>query len=199
MTAARTLLQLAGADATPGPLARSVVVVIDAQREYVDGRLPLPGAAPALDAIRRLLAQARAAGAPVIHVAHLGKAGGMFDPDGPGGQIADEARPEPGEAVITKGLPNSFAGTDLQAVLKQTGRTSLVLAGFMTHMCVSSTARAGLDLGYRMTVIADATATRALPDPTGGLDIDAAMLQRAALAELADRFAVVAPLSALVD
>ncbi len=198
MTAARTLLQLAGADATPGPLARSAVVVIDAQREYVDGRLPLPGVAPALNVVRRLLAQARAAGAPVIHVAHLGKVGGLFDPDGPGGQIAHEARPEPGEAVIAKGLPNAFAGTDLQAVLKETGRTSLILAGFMTHMCVSSTARAALDLGYRITVIADATATRALPDPTGGADIDADALQRASLAELADRFAVVAPLSALV-
>jgi len=69
----------------------------------------------------------------------------------------------------------------------------------MTHMCVSSTARAALDLGYRATVIADATATRALPDPTGGPDLAPEALQRAALAELADRFAVVAPLSALVD
>lgn len=199
MTAARTLLQLAGADTTPGPLSKSAVVVIDAQREYVDGRLPLPDAGPALDAIRSLLAQARAAGAPVIHVAHLGRAGGLFDPEGPGGQIADPARPEPGETVITKGLPNAFAGTDLHTALKATGRTSLILAGFMTHMCVSSTARAALDLGYRTTVIADATATRALPDPTGGPDLDPRFLQRASLAELADRFAVVAPLAALVD
>lgn len=199
MTAARTLLQLAGADATPGPLTRSAVVVIDAQREYVDGRLPLPGAAPALDVVHRLLVRARAAGAPVIHVAHQGKAGGLFDPEGTGGQIADPARPEPGEVVIAKGMPNAFAGTDLHAVLKETGRTSVILAGFMTHMCVSSTARAAVDLGYRITVIADGTATRALPDPTGGLDIDAAMLQRSSLAELADRFAVVAPLSALAS
>ncbi|BBK29834.1 nicotinamidase-related amidase [Stella humosa] len=199
MTAARTLLQMAGADATPGPLSTAAVVVIDAQREYLDGRLPLPGAAPALEAMQQLLRRARAAGAPIIHVAHLGKAGGLFDPDGPGGQIADQVRPEPGETVITKGLPNAFAGTDLQSALKATGRTSLVVAGFMTHMCVSSTARAALDLGYRTTVIADATATRALPDPTGGPDLDPQQLQRASLAELADRFAVVAPLSALVD
>lgn len=199
MTAARTLLQLAGADPTPGPLAKSAVVVIDAQGEYVDGHLPLPGVAPALDAIARLLAAARAAGAPVIHVAHKGKAGGLFDMDGAGGRIADAARPAAGEAVVTKGLPNAFAGTDLDQVLKATGRTSLVIAGFMTHMCVSSTTRAALDLGYRTTVIADATATRALPDPTGGPDLAPEILQRAALAELADRFAVVAPLSALVD
>lgn len=199
MTAARTLLQLAGADATPGPLSKSVVVVIDAQGEYVDGRLPLPGAGPALDRIAALLARARAAGAPVIHVAHKGRAGSLFDMDAAGGRIVEPAQPAAGEPVVTKGLPNAFAGTDLDQALKATGRTSIVIAGFMTHMCVSSTARAALDLGYRATVIADATATRALPDPLGGPDLDPEALQRAALAELADRFAVVAPLSALVD
>lgn len=119
MTAARTLLQMAGADATPGPLSTAAVVVIDAQREYLDGRLPA-GAAPALEAMQQLLRRARRR-RPIIHVAHLGKAGGLFDPDGPGGQIADQVRPEPGETVITKGLPNAFAGTDLQSALKATG------------------------------------------------------------------------------
>ena len=74
---------------------------------------------------------------------------------------------------------------------KQLGRTQLVIAGFMTHMCVSSTARAAVDLGYKATVAADAAATRDLPDPMGGV-IAADALHRAALAELADRFAVVA-------
>lgn len=60
----------------------------------------------------------------------------------------------------------------------------------MTHMCVSSTARAALDLGYRVTVAGDAAATRDLPDPSGGV-ISADALHRAALAELGDRFAVV--------
>jgi nicotinamidase-related amidase len=124
--------------------------------------------------------------------------GRLFDPEGPGGQIADPARPEPGETVITKACPTPRRYRPHTA-LKATGRTSLILAGFMTHMCVSSTARAALDLGYRTTVIADATATRALPDPTGGPDLDPRFLQRASLAELADRFAVVAPLAALVD
>ena len=65
--------------------------------------------------------------------------------------------------------------------LKKLGRTQLVIAGFMTHMCVSSTARAALDLGYKATVAADAAATRDLPDPMGGV-ISADALHRAALA-----------------
>ncbi|MGE0725583.1 MAG: isochorismatase family protein [Alphaproteobacteria bacterium] len=195
----RTLLQMAGADLRPPPLRDVAVVVIDAQREYLDGQLPLAGIAPALDAVARLLARARAAGAPVVHVAHLGRPGGLFDPDGPGGQIAAPARPEPTETVVTKRLPNAFADTELGDVIAAGGRKIILLAGFMTHMCVSSTARAALDLGLRAVVLSDATATRSLPDPTGRAVIDAEIVHRAALAELADRFAIVTPLAQVPD
>jgi len=193
MSGAKTLLQIAGVTPPAPLLALSSVVVIDAQREYVDGHLPLDGVDAALAAIGRLLEAARAAGAPVIHVAHKGKegSGGPFDPKGPGFAFAAPALPAPGEVVVEKTLPNSFAGTDLQARLAATGRKSVIFAGFMTHMCVSTTARAALDLGYISHVAADAVATRALPDPLGGPDIPARDIHRAALAELADRFATV--------
>ena len=190
MSTPKTLLELSGADLNPPPLAKSAVVIIDAQNEYLDGKLALPGTMPAIEAIRTLLANARAAGAPVIHVAHKGKAGGLFDRDGRGGAIIAAIEPVAGEVVVEKPLPNAFAQTTLDAELKKTGRTSLVIAGFMTHMCVSSTARAALDLGYKTTVASDASATRALPDPLGGV-ISADALHRAALAELGDRFAII--------
>lgn len=187
---ARTLLQLAGADLTPPTLAEATVVVIDAQREYVDGALPLPGVVPALENIARLLSAARAAGAPIVHVQHKGRPGGLFDPEGSAFAFADEAAPRVGETVVEKGLPNGFAGTGLARVLEEAGRKRLVIAGFMTHMCVSSTARAALDLGYQTTVLSDASATRDLPDGEGGV-IAAAALHRAELAALADRFSIV--------
>lgn len=190
MDAPKTLLALAGADTTPNALAESVLVLIDCQREYVDGRLALPAIEPALAEAGRLLARARAAGAPVIHIVHRGAPGGLFDPEGPSGQIAPEVAPRAGEAVIGKRLPNAFAGTELDAALKAIGRTRLIVAGFMTHMCVSSTVRAALDLGYRSTVVASAAATRDLPLPDGGT-IAAQDLHAASLAALADRFAVV--------
>jgi nicotinamidase-related amidase len=58
-------------------------------------------------------------------------------------------------------------------------------------MCVSATTRAALDLGYRSTVIANATATRDLPDPCSADVIPASTIFRGTLAALADRFAVV--------
>lgn len=191
MSAPKTLLALAGAPSEPPPLGDCAVVVIDAQREYVDGALPLPGVVASLDHIAGLLRRARKAGAPVIHVRHLGRAGGLFDPDAPRGTIADAAKPAPGETVVGKKLPNAFAGTDLADVLARTGRRNIVVCGFMTHMCVSSTVRAALDLGYRSIVPAAATATRDLPDAVTGATIPAAALQAASLAALSDRFATV--------
>ena len=88
-------------------------------------------------------------------------------------------------------MPNAFAGTDLQSRLDAIGRKELIIVGFMTHMCVSSTARAALDLGYRVTIDADSCATRDLPDGRGGA-IDSTTLHEVALVELSDRFAVIA-------
>jgi nicotinamidase-related amidase len=192
MSVPRTLLQIAGADPRAVPLAESAVVIIDAQQEYVCGRLALAGIDTALQGIARLLLAARTAGAPVIHVVHRGRPGGLFDPLGKTFQIHPSAAPGPGEKIVEKELPNAFAKTALHLALLATERKSLVLAGFMTHMCVSATARAALDHGWCAAVIADATATRDLPDPLGGAPIPAADVQRASLAALADRFAVVA-------
>ena len=159
----KTLLEMAGADLTPPRFEEATLVVIDAQNEYVDGALPLPGVGEALGRISALL----------------------------------EAAPVSGEAVVEKALPNAFAGTNLQEVLEGFGRKQLVLAGFMTHMCVSSTARAALDLGYRTAVVSDASATRHLPAPGGGT-IAAADLHAAELAALADRFSIVCRTADLV-
>lgn len=114
-----------------------------------------------------------------------------FDRTAERGAIVAAPAPLAGEPVVEKELPNAFAGTDLQARLTATGRKNIVLAGLMTHMCVSSTARAALDLGFRVTIDADSRATRDLPDGRGG-SIGAATIHEVALAELSDRIAIIA-------
>jgi len=192
MNSPKTLLQMAGASTEPVRLTESAVVIIDAQNEYVSGKLPLSGVDAALDGIAQLLTAARAGGAPIFHVVHRGRAGGLFDPLGTMFQIHPKAAPAAGEKIIEKELPNAFSKTALHLALQGTERKSLVIAGFMTHMCVSATARSALDHGWRTTIAADAAATRDLPDSLGGEPIPAAVIHRAALAELADRFATVA-------
>jgi nicotinamidase-related amidase len=189
----RTLLEIAGVTATPARLGDAAVVVIDAQQEYVDGVLALPGIAPALDEIGRLLARARAIAAPIIHIVHHGNPGGPFAPDSAGAEIVSPATPAPGEAVLAKRLPNAFASTDLADRVVALKRPQIVLVGFMTHMCVEATARAAIDNGLKATVVASATATRDLPDPLTGQIVPAAEVHRNALAALADRFATIVP------
>lgn len=196
MTAPKTLLELAGADLTPAKLSDSCLILVDIQNEYRSGPIALPGAEPAIAIAERLLARARQSGAAIFHIAHKGRAGGLFDREAERGAIVTSLEPLATEPVIEKALPNAFAGTDLQAQLAATGRKSIVLAGFMTHMCISSTARAALDLGFRTTIAADACATRDLPDGRGGA-IAAATIHDVALAELSDRFALIARSDAL--
>jgi nicotinamidase-related amidase len=191
--APKTLLAMAGATPTPARLTNAALVVIDAQQEYVDGLLPLPGVGPALKEIGRLLARARAASMPIIHIVHHGGSAGPFAPHTSGAEIASPANPAPGEPVLSKRLPNAFASTDLADRLHALKRPEIVLVGFMTHMCVEATARAAIDLGLKATVVANATATRDLPDPLTGDAVPAAEVQRNALAALADRFATIVP------
>jgi nicotinamidase-related amidase len=189
--APETLIRIAGLSTLPGAPQESVLVMIDPQREY-QGRLRLTGIADAVEEGARLLAFARSAGIPVFHVLHHGRQGSpLFDPASDGAKFIDELAPLEHESVLTKSLPNAFAGTELAQRIRASGRRLIIIAGFATHMCVSATARAALDLGFRSTVVAGATATRDLPNPLGEGVTTAATLQQGTLAALSDRFSVV--------
>lgn len=192
MSDLNTLRSLAGLPLAPVSLADSVLVLIDCQNTYTRGVMELEGVEPALDEAAALLDRARTAGIPVIHVQHDDGVGSLYDIEGESGAIVDRVAPRDGEPVVIKNYPNSFVRTDLDAQLKALDATNLVLAGFMTHMCVNSTARGAFNLGYAPTVVASATATRALPG-VGGDPVAAAALQAASLAAVADLFAVVVP------
>lgn len=192
MAQPKTLRDLAGVASEPPDASDAALVLIDCQHEYIDGLLPLHGVESALAEGSRVLDFARSSGIPILHVQQRGREGGLFDPTTARFAIAEAVKPADGERVIEKGLPNAFAGTDLQQALEATGRKNLIVAGFMTHMCVSSTVRAALDLGYASTVVAGACATRDLPDGQGDI-VPADTLHRCALAALGDRFATVLP------
>jgi len=190
MSNAKTLLELSGASMEPPSLKDACLVIIDIQNEYLEGPVAVSDAQAAITSAENILSKAREAGADIFHIAHKGKAGSLFDRDDTRGQIVDPLAPAGSEPTVEKGLPNAFAGTDLHARIEKTGKKELVIIGMMTHMCVSSTARAALDLGYRVTIEASACATRDLPDGKGGAT-DAKTIHDVALIELSDRFAVI--------
>ena len=182
-----TLRGLLGLGDAPAALQDSALIMIDCQNTYRRGVMQLEGAEDAFAEAARVLAS----GVPVFHIMHDAGQGSPYDITAEIGQISDEVAPIAGEPVVVKHFPSSFFQTDLGAQLEKTGRHDLVLAGFMTHMCVSSTARDAFNLGYRPTIVASATATRDLPVP-GGTPVPATTLQTATLAGIADLFAVVA-------
>jgi nicotinamidase-related amidase len=192
MTKNVTLRQLAGLADQPAALADSTLIMIDCQNTYTQGVLELDGVHPALEQAAELLERARTAGIPIVHIMHDDGEGSLYDVRANIGQIVDRVAPREGELVIVKTFPNAFTGTDLNERLGAAGGLDLVLAGFMTHMCVSSTARGAYSLGYRPAVVAGATATRALPGPWGE-QVSAAAIQGASLAAIADVFAIVVP------
>lgn len=191
MTLPKTLRDVSGLGTDAPSLKGSALVMIDLQNTYREGIMQLVDVEPAIAEAQKLLARAREAGIPIFHVQHDAGAGSPYDVKDRIGAISDEVAPREGEAVIVKNYPNAFVGTDLQNQLEATGVKDVILAGFMTHMCINSTARGAFNLGLKPTVVAAATATRDLPGADGAV-VTAAALQTASLAALADLFAVVA-------
>jgi nicotinamidase-related amidase len=191
MSEPTTLRTLSGMPAQPASLADSTLIMIDCQNTYTEGVMALDGVEPALDRAAELLERARSAGISIIHFQHDGGEGTPYDVHAAIGSIVDRVAPREDETVLTKEFPDCFVQTDLDERLKAAGAGNLILAGFMTHMCVNSTARGAFSHGYSPTVVAAATATRALPGTSDTVSSQA--LQAASLAAIGDLFGIVVP------
>lgn len=73
---------------------------------------------------------------------------------------AEFAGPQPlaGEAVFDKSRYSGFAGTGLEAHLREIRRDTLVIAGLTTECCVDSTARDAFERDYHVVIASDAVA-----------------------------------------
>lgn len=174
------------------------LVIIDIQRDYFPGgAYPLVGADAAAERAATLLAHQRGSGGRVIHVQHESREEGadMLVPGTPGGEIDPRVAPRDGETVVRKTFPNAFLETGLHELLGGGAASDLLVVGMMSSMCVDATVRAAVDLGYDVTVAADACAA---PDlefdgrTVGGADVHAAFM--AALASAYARVETVADL-----
>jgi ureidoacrylate peracid hydrolase len=160
------------------------VLVIDMQVDFAspDGVLgafiDMSVVKPALAAAEKLVADARAAGVPVVFVGlsttpetdspawneRMRRRGG--DPGCRRGPVPGRAgrvgvlrpQPAPGELVVPKTRYSGFVGTDLDMQLTKLGVDTLVVAGLTTECCVDSTVRDAFDLDYHVFVAADACA-----------------------------------------
>ena len=174
------------------------LLIIDIQNDYFpSGKMELEGADAAAANASKALVRFRNDGAPIFHVRHLSTRPGatFFLPGTSGAEIHASVRPQGGERVIEKNFPNSFRATELERALKEAGVKELVVAGMMTHMCVDASVRQAADLGYKMTLLGDACASRA--QTFGGETVAARQVHAAFLAALNGFYAKVIPTNEL--
>jgi nicotinamidase-related amidase len=149
--------------------------------------------------IAALLAAWRAHGLPVVHVRHDSRdPNSPLFPGEPGHAFKPEALPLEGEPEFHKSAHGAFVGTNLEAHLRSRGVDRLVVVGFTTGHCVSTTVRLACDLGFKTVVVRDACAAFELDGPDGNR-VPAEVLHDAGLAELHGEFAMVLPTEALLQ
>ena len=146
----------------------------------------------------RILDQWRKLSLPVFHVQHSSQnSESPLHASKPGFAIQKIVQPLPGEPVLVKHVNSAFIGTDLKERLDQAGINTLVIMGLTTNHCVSTTARMAGNYGYRVILVADATATF---DRVGikGEKYDAETIHLTSLASLNHEFAEVVDTETLV-
>lgn len=190
MAESQTLRDITGMGYNPAGLKDSALIMVDCQNTYRQGIMQLTNVEPAIKEAQKLLQMARDLKVPIIHIQHDAGVGTPYDITAEIGAISDEVAPKNGEAVVVKNYPNSFWHTNLEAQLKALNIENVVIAGFMTHVCIDSTARGAFNLGFKPTVVASACATRSLLGPQGKV-IEAQTMHDSALAAVRDLFAVV--------
>ncbi|HKX37980.1 MAG TPA: cysteine hydrolase family protein [Burkholderiales bacterium] len=166
-------------------MADTALVIIDIQNDYFPGgAMELEGADAAAAHASSVLKKFREQKQPVFHVKHLSVRPGstFFIPGTAGAEIHAKVKPQDGEAIIEKNFPNAFRNTQLKEMLEKHQIKQLVVAGMMTHMCVDASVRQAADLGYKVTLLGNACATRA--QSYGGESVPARQVHTAFLAAL---------------
>jgi nicotinamidase-related amidase len=153
--------------------AHSALLVIDVQEDFcrADCQAMLPQ-------LERLIAAARAGGVYVVYVQNDTPADGSttspaeisrrrrFGRDWrvtlvgtPGHAFVEQVAPLPTDPVVHKHRMSSFAGTDLDRLLRCRGIETLICTGVATNGCVLNTAFAAIALDYYVVVVEDCVAT----------------------------------------
>jgi nicotinamidase-related amidase len=167
------------------------LLVVDVQNEFSsNGMRAVPNHDEALRQIRRKVEQARREKRPIAWIKHYNRPSetAAFVPKTWGSELSDGLGPKEGfgtEKLFTKDVFGAFTFTGLEEWLRSLGVQEVLLVGFFTHMCVSTSAREALVRGFEVWVDPSATGARDLAHPVlGSATADA--VRRMALLQLAD-------------
>ncbi len=171
---------------------RRALLLVDIQNDYFNGgRWPVEDMGRVAKAAATVLEATRKAGDLVIHIRHEATSdkAPFFRPGSKGADIHSSVAPRQGEAIILKHRPNSFHQTDLHQHLQSAAVSDVTIVGAMSQMCIDATARAARDLGYNVTLVADACGAKAMT--FGPTSLSSQQVQAAFLGALAMTYATI--------
>lgn len=148
------------------------LILVDVQRDFWSEEVA--SAAPGfVDGIESLVGTCRGLGIEIVHVharfqedmsdwiARYRLRGRMPCVAGTkGAEPLSVAAPTVGERVVEKQSFDAFQGTDLDEVLRGTGKRFVLVAGLVTSTCVLLTAATATQLGYLVALVEDCCADR---------------------------------------
>jgi nicotinamidase-related amidase len=165
------------------------LIVIDVQNEFsARGQRPVPGHDAALAAISRQVELARAAGYPIAWIRHHNKPmeSPAFMPGSWGVEFSTGFGPKQDAATeveFVKDVYGAFTGTDLGSWLSDLGVREVLIVGFYTHGCVSTTCREAIMAGLEVYLDPEATGACDMEHPVLG-KLSADEVRRSAILQL---------------
>lgn len=139
--------------ATRGNEDNAALLVIDVQQGVVANGWRRDDV---VDNCRKMVDHARTSEVPVIWIQHEAE---DLPRDSDEWQLVPELVPADGETRIYKEYSDSFAGTELAAILDDLDIGHLVISGAQTNACVRATTYRAAGEGFDVTLVQDAHTT----------------------------------------
>lgn len=173
-------------------MTKQALIVIDVQNDYFpDGKYPLHETNATAQKNVEAIQAAKARAIPVIHVQHLVSPelgeGLFFYDESEGAEIhASILAAAPDAPVIVKRHADCFENTNLDQLLEELGVEEIILAGMMTHNCVTHTALSPAASKYNPKVIGECCCT---VDPIAhALAVDSMQVRGIPFVDIANAF-----------
>lgn len=148
--------------------ANPMLMIIDLQNAIDDISWGVRNNSDAEENIATLLSRWRELTLPILHVKHMSTdPSSTYYPGKSGNDFKTEVEPKSDEQVLEKGTNSAFIGTGLDEILREKEISELVITGVVTNNSVEATARMAGNLGYKTTVVSDATFTFGQKDFSG--------------------------------
>ncbi len=151
----------------------NALIVVDTQNEFSpQGRRPVPNHGVALSGILAQVESARQQKRPIAWVRQHNKPNESkaFIPGEWGSELSTGCGPDSSlenEQLFQKDVYGAFTKTELETWLRARGVDTVLIVGFYTHMCLSTSVREALVRGFNVLVD---------PRATGACDLVHAML-----------------------